>query len=76
RAASAPSVESERVRLAEETGRVAARLAMYEAAPTVRDILTPQAIRNGLVALQAMGGSTNAVVHLAAITGRLGLRLD
>ena len=76
RAGSAPAVESERVRLAEETGRVAARLAMDEAAPTVRDILTPQAIRNGLVALQAMGGSTNAVVHLAAITGRLGLRLD
>ncbi|MGO7565819.1 dihydroxy-acid dehydratase, partial [Rhizobium johnstonii] len=49
---------------------------MDEAAPTVRDILTPQEIRNGLVALQAMGGSTNDVVHLAAITGRLGLRLD
>ena len=76
RAGSAPAVESERVRLAEETGRVAAGLAADPSAPTVRDILTPQAIRNGLVALQAMGGSTNAVVHLAAITGRLGIRLD
>lgn len=76
RAGSAPAAESERVRLAEETGRVAAALAANPDAPTVRDILTPAAIRNGLVALQAMGGSTNAVVHLAAITGRLGIRLD
>lgn len=76
RAGSAPAAESERVRLAEETGRIAAGLATNPDAPTVRDILTPAAIRNGLVALQAMGGSTNAVVHLAAITGRLGIRLD
>ena len=76
RAASAPAVESERVRLAEETGRIAAGLAANPAAPTVRDLLTPSALRNALVALQAMGGSTNAVVHLAAIAGRLGLALD
>jgi len=76
RAGSAPAAESERVRLAEETGRIAAGLAANPDAPTVRDILTPATISNGLVALQAMGGSTNAVVHLAAITGRLGLRLD
>ena len=76
RAGSAPAAESERVRLAEETGRIAVGLAANPDAPTVRDILTPATIRNGLVALQAMGGSTNAVVHLAAITGRLGLRLD
>lgn len=76
RAASAPAVESERVRLAEETGRIAAQLASDPEAPLVRDILTPAAIRNGLVALQAMGGSTNAVVHLAAIIGRLDASFD
>ena len=74
-AASAPAVDAERIRLAEETGRVAARLAT-EGGPTVREILTPDAMHNALVMLQALGGSTNAVVHLAAIVGRLGGKLD
>jgi len=76
KAGSAPATEAERTRLAEETGRVAARLAADENSPTVRDILTPKALKNAMVALQAMGGSTNAVVHLAAICGRLGVKLD
>ncbi len=75
RAGSAPATEAERVRLSEATGSLAAKLAT-EGGPTVRELLTPAAIRNGLVALQAMGGSTNAVVHLAAICGRLGIPLD
>jgi dihydroxy-acid dehydratase len=74
-AGSAPATDAERLRLAEETGRVAARLATGNG-PTVRDLLTPSVLRNALVALQAMGGSTNAVVHLAAICGRLGRKLD
>jgi dihydroxy-acid dehydratase len=74
-AGSAPAVEAERMRLAEETGRVAARLAA-RGGPIVREILTPDAIHNALVMLQALGGSTNAVVHLAAIAGRLGGKLD
>jgi dihydroxy-acid dehydratase len=74
-AGSAPATDAARMRLAEETGRVAAQLAVGNG-PTVRDLLTPEVIRNALVALQAMGGSTNAVVHLAAICGRLGTRLD
>jgi len=73
--ASAPATDAERVRLAEETGRVAARLAAGNG-PTVRDVLTKEVVRNGLAALQAMGGSTNAVIHLAAICGRLGFKLD
>lgn len=75
-AGSAPATDAERMRLAEETGRAAATLAADTNAPTLRDIVTPDAIRNALVALQAMGGSTNAVVHLAALCGRLGFRLD
>jgi dihydroxy-acid dehydratase len=75
RAGSAPATEAERVRLSEATGSLAAKLAS-EGGPTVKELLTPAAIRNGLVALQAMGGSTNAVVHLAAICGRLGIALD
>lgn len=75
RSGSAPATDAERLRLAEATGTLAATLAR-DGGPTVRDLLTPTAIRNGLVALQAMGGSTNAVVHLAAICGRLGFKLD
>ncbi|MGV8951833.1 MAG: IlvD/Edd family dehydratase [Cypionkella sp.] len=75
RAGSAPATDSERMRLAEATGGHAARLAS-EGGLTVRELLTPGVIRNALVALQAMGGSTNAVVHLAAICGRLGFKLD
>jgi dihydroxy-acid dehydratase len=72
---SAPATDAERMRLAEETGRVAARLAA-QGSPRLKDIVTPDTIRNALVALQAMGGSTNAVVHLAALCGRLGFSLD
>lgn len=75
KAASAPATHAERVRLAEATGAAAATLAA-DGGLTVRELLTPAAIRNALVALQAMGGSTNAVVHLAAICGRLGFKLD
>lgn len=71
---SAPATSSERFRLAEETGRAA--VAMAENGLTTAEVLTPQALRNGLVTLQALGGSTNAVVHLAAIYGRLGKKLD
>jgi dihydroxy-acid dehydratase len=72
---SAPATDAERIRLAEQTGRLAGRIAS-EGGPTVRELLTPAALRNAMVALQAMGGSTNAVVHLAAICGRLGMPLD
>lgn len=71
---SASATSSERFRLAEETGRAA--VAMTETGLTTSEVLTPQALRNGLVTLQALGGSTNAVVHLAAIYGRLGKKLD
>lgn len=74
-AGSAPATSSERVRLAELSGRVATRLAT-DGAPLVRDVLTPAVLRNALVVLQAAGGSTNAVVHMAAVCGRLAQRLD
>ena len=74
-AASAPATSAERFRLAEATGRVAATLAARKG-PTARDILTPAAMRNAFASLQALGGSTNAAVHLAAIFGRIGKRLD
>lgn len=74
-AASAPATSAERTRIAELTGREAVALAR-SGGPKTAEILTPGAFRNGLAVLQALGGSTNAVVHLAAIAGRLGRRLD
>lgn len=73
-AGSAAATSAERMRLAEETGRAA--VAMTETGLTTAEVITPAALRNGLVTLQALGGSTNAVVHLAAICGRLGRKLD
>jgi dihydroxy-acid dehydratase len=73
-AGSAAATSAERMRLAEETGRAA--VAMAETGLTTAEVLTPAALRNGLVTLQALGGSTNAVVHLAAIYGRLGKKLE
>ncbi len=72
--ASALSVSSERLRLAEETGRRAVALIQESLKPT--DLLSEASIRNAARMLQATGGSTNGVIHLAAIAGRLGLRLD
>ena len=74
-AATAPAVSSDRARLAEATGTRA--VAMAKAGrPTPREILTPAALRNASVVLQATSGSTNALVHLAAIAGRAGLQYD
>jgi dihydroxy-acid dehydratase len=72
--AAIPAVHADRLRVAEATGARAVRLA--EAGTTPADILTPGAIENATRVLLAIGGSTNGVIHLAAIAGRLGLGLD
>src|SRR3954452_8677448 len=72
--ASPPAVTSDRMRVAEETGRIAVKVAREKL--TIDRILTPQAFENAMRVLLAIGGSTNAIVHLAAIAGRLGLELD
>jgi dihydroxy-acid dehydratase len=74
-AATAPAVSSERTRLAEATGTRAAAMAVA-GGPRPRDILSPAALRNASVILQATSGSTNALVHLAAVAGRAGLAYD
>jgi dihydroxy-acid dehydratase len=72
--ASIPAVYADRMRHAEEAGKQACRLAELRLTP--EQILTPGAFDNALRVLQAIGGSTNAVIHLAAIAGRLGMTLD
>jgi len=73
--ASIPAVHAERLRHAEATGARAVTLAK-SGGPKPRAVVTPASIRNAMVVLAALGGSTNAVIHLAAIAGRLGLRFD
>jgi dihydroxy-acid dehydratase len=70
-----PAVHSERLRFGEETGRRAVEMAGRRS-PTARAFVTPASLRNATVILQALGGSTNAVIHLAAIAGRAGLPFD
>ena len=73
--ASIPAVLADRTRLAEASGAVAVQLART-GGPTPDALVTPASLRNALTVLQAVGGSTNAVIHLTAIAGRLGLPLD
>jgi dihydroxy-acid dehydratase len=72
--ASVPAVHADRLRHGEESGRQAVALASSGLTPD--KILTAPAFDNALRVLQAIGGSSNAVIHLAAIAGRLGIRLD
>lgn len=72
--ASPPAVTADRIRIAERTGETA--VAMARAGLTIDRILTAQAFENAMRVLLAMGGSTNGIVHLAAIAGRMGYELD
>ncbi|MFZ9733539.1 MAG: dihydroxy-acid dehydratase [Burkholderiaceae bacterium] len=72
-AASAPAVSADRIRIAERSGYAAARLAKGEVVmPPIGD----KQLHNALATLLAIGGSTNALVHIAAMMGRIGIRLD
>ncbi|WP_434992119.1 IlvD/Edd family dehydratase [Arthrobacter sp. Ld5] len=72
--ASPPAVTADRVRIAERTGTQAVALAAR--GTEMGTVLTRQAFENGLRVLLAIGGSTNAIIHLTAVAGRLGIRLD
>ncbi len=71
--AAIPAPDSRRLRFAEASGRQAVRLAREGIRPS--QIMTRQAFENAIRILHAVGGSTNAVVHLPAIAGRLGIDL-
>lgn len=72
--AAIPSVHADRLRAAERSGALA--VALIDAPIRPRDILTPKAFENALRVLLAIGGSTNAIVHLTAIAGRVGHPID
>lgn len=73
--AAIPAVHADRLRNCEETGALAAHMAMA-GGPTPAEIVTPASVRNALSVLLAVSGSTNAVIHLAAIAGRIGVEID
>jgi dihydroxy-acid dehydratase len=72
--AAIPAVHADRIRAAEASGVAAVRLIKLNLTPD--RIITQQSIENAARVLLALGGSTNGVIHLAAIAGRLGLKLD
>jgi len=72
--ASPPAVTADRIRVAEQTGARAVQMARERL--TIDKILTPEAFENATRVLLAIGGSTNGIVHLAAIAGRVGLDID
>ena len=71
--ATIPAVSASRARAAEATGRRAVELAVEGLTP--RQILTAEAFDNAITLLAAVGGGTNAVVHLLALAGRVGVPL-
>ena len=73
--ATAPAVSSDRWRFAEATGKRAAEMAKT-GSPRPSELLTKSTLKNASVVLQATSGSTNAIVHLAAIAGRAGITYD
>ena len=68
RGATAAAVSSSRLRIAEETGANAVAAAATQRTP--QQLLTIDSFYNAIVVLQAIGGSTNAIVHLMAIINR------
>ncbi len=68
-----PAVDSRRMQLAAATGRQIVQLVAKGIRPS--QILTPAAFDNAITLLHALGGSTNAIVHLPAIAGRAGVEL-
>ncbi|MEP6969096.1 MAG: dihydroxy-acid dehydratase, partial [Betaproteobacteria bacterium] len=72
--ASPPAVTAARMRIAEMTGTQAVQIARQRL--DIAQILTAKAFENAMRVLLAIGGSTNGIVHLTAIAGRMGFEID
>jgi dihydroxy-acid dehydratase len=72
--AAIPAVHADRLRAAEESGRRAVQMAASPVRPS--EIITEKSVENALRVLLAIGGSTNAIVHLTAIAGRAGIHIS
>jgi len=71
--AGTPAPDSRLLQSAQETGRLMVQMIKDDRKPS--DVMTKGSFINAIVALAGIGGSTNAVVHLLAIAGRLGIKL-
>ena len=72
--ASPPAVTADRMRIAEQSGALAVEIARKRLG--IDQILTAKAFENAMRVLLAIGGSTNGIVHLTAIAGRMGFEID
>jgi dihydroxy-acid dehydratase len=73
--ATAPATHADRRRIAEASGKRATELAMT-GGPKPAELITDASVRNAMIVLQAIGGSTNGLIHLTAIAGRAGVKID
>jgi dihydroxy-acid dehydratase len=73
-ASSIPAADSRHSHLAAATGRRIVEMVWEDLKP--RDVLTDEAFENAVTVAMALGGSTNAIIHLIAMAGRAGARLD
>ncbi|MGH8708647.1 MAG: IlvD/Edd family dehydratase, partial [Burkholderiales bacterium] len=72
--AAIPAVHADRLRAGEASGRRAVELVSKPIRPS--QVITARSVENALRVLLAIGGSTNAIVHLTAIAGRAGVKVD
>jgi dihydroxy-acid dehydratase len=75
RSAAIPATHADRMRSAEASGGFAAAMAK-NGTPKPSQLMTKASFRNAMVVLQAIGGSTNGLVHLTAAAGRVGIKID
>ena len=73
--ATAPAPHADRRRIAEASGKRATEMAV-SGSPKPSQLITRASVRNAMVVLQAIGGSTNGLIHLTAMAGRAGVQVD
>ena len=72
--AAIPAVHADRLRAAEATGAAAVKLIGSKLKPS--QLINAKSVENALRVLLALGGSTNAIIHLTAIAGRAGIKIS
>ncbi|MHA6345380.1 dihydroxy-acid dehydratase [Roseivivax sp. CAU 1761] len=72
--AAIPAVHADRLRAGEASGLAAARMIANPIRPS--QVITEKSVENALRMLLALGGSTNAIIHLTAVAGRLGIKVS
>ena len=73
--ATAPATLADRRRIAEASGKRAAEMAV-SGSPKPADLITDASVRNAMIVLQAIGGSTNGLIHLIAMAARAGVKVS